>query len=160
MEEESHAVEEEETTEEVEYVEEEQPLEPCPVCGSEIAEGEGTKECDWCRLVLHEDCEHKQDKCPRCKRYLPSAKMKALSADRRSTAILATSPFVIIEAMMAFYSWLSHPSPMSVPDFENWLSAGLIVNTILLIVVLIIVGAIAKKGEGTVKRKADDAPAD
>lgn len=159
MEEESHVVEEE-SMEEVEYVEEEPPLEPCPVCGSEMAEGEGTKECDWCRLVLHEDCEHKQDRCPRCKRYLPSAKRKALSADRRNTAILATFPFVIIEAMIGFYSWLSHPSPMSVPDLENWLSVGLIVNTILLIVVLIIVGAIAKKGEGPMKGKADEAPAD
>lgn len=131
-------------------------LEACPVCRSEIEATGNSVKCDWCSQALHEDCERKQERCPTCKRYLPSAKRKTLSADRRNTGILATFPFVVIEVMIAFYSWLSHPSQMSVPDLDNWLSVGMIVNTILLIVVLIIVGAIAKKGEGVKKPKAKE----
>ncbi|MCK4442950.1 MAG: hypothetical protein KAW09_00290 [Thermoplasmata archaeon] len=158
MEEESYVVEEEETMEEVEYVEEkameeDRPLEPCPVCGSEIAEGENTLECDWCGQVLHEDCEHKQEICPTCNRFLPSAKQRALKADRRSTAVFIVVPFMIIEIIIAIYSWLSHPSAISVPDIDNWFSLGLIVNAILLIIAIVTMGATARRGEGLPKAK-------
>ncbi len=155
MEKETYVVEEEEAMEEVTYVEEaveEDVLpEPCPVCGSEIAEEESTLECDWCGQVLHEDCERKQDRCPNCNRFLPSAKLMALKADRRSTAILIVVPFMIIEIIIAIYSWLAHPSAISVPDIENSFSMGLIVNLILLIIAVITMAASARRGEGVPK---------
>jgi hypothetical protein len=150
MEEETYVDEEVEALEEVETIEEE-PLDTCPICNSEISANQKTNECDWCGLELHEDCEHKQEKCPRCKRHLPSAKLKALAADRRHTAILIAVPFVVIEMIIAIMSWMTHPSAISVPDLENWFSIGLIVNVILLIVALVSMGAVARRGEGVKK---------
>jgi hypothetical protein len=138
--------------EEVEIMEE-QPLETCPICNSEIGSEQKTTECDWCGVELHDDCEHQQEKCPRCMRYLPSVKLKALKSDRRSTAVLIAIPFVVIEIIIAIYSWMSHPSSISVPDLDNWLSIGLIVNVILLIVALATMGAAARRGEGVKKPK-------
>ncbi len=138
--------------EEVEMMEEE-PLEACPICNSEIAADQKTIDCDWCGVGLHEDCEHTKEKCPRCKRYLPSAKLKALASDRRSTAVLIAIPFVIIEMIIAIFSWMNHPSSISVPDLYNWFSVGLIVNVILLIVALVTMGAAARRGEGVKKPK-------
>jgi hypothetical protein len=86
-------------------------------------------------------------------RYLPSVKLKALKSDRRSTAVLIAIPFVVIEIIIAIYSWMSHPSSISVPDLDNWLSIGLIVNVILLIVALATMGAAARRGEGVKKPK-------
>ena len=140
---------------EVEAEEEVQPLEPCPVCRSEIAPEDKTTSCDWCGLPLHERCEPRLKTCPRCKRHLPAAKAKALAADRRVTAILVAFPFVVIEAIIAIYSWLNHPGTFSVPDIENWLSLGLIVNVILLIATLISMGAAAKRGEGVKQSKRE-----
>lgn len=140
------------------YVEEEvgmmeEPLEACPICNSEIAADQKTIDCDWCGVELHEACEHTKEKCPRCKRYLPSAKLKALASDRRSTAVLIAVPFVIIEMIIAIFSWMNHPSSISVPDLDNWLSIGLIVNVILLIFALVTMGAAARRGEGVRKPK-------
>jgi hypothetical protein len=135
--------------------EEAQPLEPCPVCSSEMAPEDKKTTCDWCGLGLHEHCEPKLKTCPRCKRYLPLAKAKALAADRRYTAILVAFPFVVIEAIIAMYSWLNHPSAISVPDIENWLSLGLVVNVILLIATLISMGAVAKRVEGIKESKGE-----
>jgi hypothetical protein len=131
----------------------EEPLETCPICNSEISSEQKTTECSWCGVELHEDCEHKQENCPRCRRYLPSAKLKALKSDRRSTAVLIAMPFIIVEMLIAIYSWLSHPSSISVPDLDNWISIGLIVNVILLIVALVTMGVAARRGEGTGKPK-------
>ncbi|MCK5291689.1 MAG: hypothetical protein KAR39_06710 [Thermoplasmata archaeon] len=142
---------------EVEVREEVQQLEPCAVCGSEIASGNKATECDWCGLALHEQCEQKLEMCPRCKRYLPLAKAKALAADRRHTSILVALPFVVVEAIIAIYSWLNHPGPISVPDIENWFSVGLIVNVVLLIVALIGMGAVARRGEGVKEPKGGTA---
>lgn len=139
--------------EEVEYMEEDQTLEPCPVCRSEILAGANTAECDWCGQLLHEDCEPKQERCPRCRRYLPSAKKKALASDRRSTAVLVVLPFMIIEIIIAIFSWMNHPSAISVPDIENWFSIGLIANVIILIVAVVAMGAVARRGEGVPKAK-------
>jgi hypothetical protein len=144
--------------EEVEMMEEE-PLEACPICNSEIEQGQRTIDCEWCGTALHEDCEHSQEKCPVCKRYLPSAKQKALSSDRRATAVLVTIPFVIIEVIIALFSWMNHPSSISVPDLDNWFSMGLIVNVILLIAALITMGAVARRGEGVQKAKMGKAKA-
>ncbi|MCK5292530.1 MAG: hypothetical protein KAR39_11015 [Thermoplasmata archaeon] len=135
--------------EEVEMMEE--PLDACPICNSEIAADQKTIECDWCAVELHEDCEHTREKCPRCKRYLPSAKLKALASDRRSTAVLIFLPFVVIEIIIAIFSWMNHPSSISVPDLDNWFSIGLIVNAILLIVALVTMGSAARRGEGVKK---------
>ncbi len=137
--------------------EEAQPLEPCPVCSSKIAPEDKKTACDWCGLPLHEQCEPRLKTCPRCKRYLPTAKAKALAADRRVTAILMVFPFVVIEAIIAIYSWLNHPGTFSVPDIENWLSLGLVVNVILLIATLISMGAVAKRGEGIKESKGEAA---
>lgn len=139
--------------EEVEYIEESLAPEPCPVCRSEIATGAKTTECDWCGQVFHEDCEPKQERCPRCRRYLPSAKKKALASDRRFTAVLIILPFAIIEMIIAIFSWMNHPSVISVPDIENWFSIGLIVNIILLIIAVVTMGAAARRGEGVPKEK-------
>ena len=139
--------------EEVEYMEVDQTLEPCPVCGSEILAGANSEECEWCGQVLHEYCEHKQERCPKCRRYLPSAKQKALSSDRRSTAVLIVLPFVIIEIIIAIFSWMNHPSAISVPDIENWFSIGLIVNIILLIIAVVTMASAARRGEGVPKAK-------
>ncbi len=138
------------------YVEEEvgmmeEPLEACPICSSEIAADQKGIECGWCGVERHEACEHSEEKCPRCKRYLPSAKLKALASDRRFTAVLIFLPFVVIEMIIAIYSWLSHPSSISVPDLDNWFSIGLIVNAILLIVALVTMGGAARRGEGVKK---------
>jgi hypothetical protein len=146
MEEETYVEEEVETVEEI-------PLETCPICNSEFSAEQKKIECDWCGVELHEDCEHQQEKCPRCRRYLPSAKLKALASDRRSTAALIVVPFVVIEMIIAIYSWMSHPSSMSVPDLDNWFSIGLIVNVILLIIALVAMGAAARRGEGVKKPK-------
>ncbi len=146
--------------EELETMEEEKPLETCPICSSEITEEQKTTECDWCGLVLHEECESKSEKCPNCKRYLPWAKMKALTADRRHTAILIIFPFAVIEIIIAIYSWLSHPSEVSVPDIHNWFSLGLIVNVILLIIAIATMGAISKRGEGVSKPEPEDSPSE
>lgn len=137
--------------------EEAQPLGPCPACSSEIAPEDITIKCDWCGLQLHERCEPRLKTCPRCKRYLPTAKARALATDRRYTAILVAFPFVVIEAIIAIYSWLNHPGTFSVPDIENWLSLGLIVNVILLIATLISMGAVAKRGEGIKESKGEAA---
>jgi hypothetical protein len=139
--------------EEVEALEEVEPPSPCPVCDSELTEGKAKTECDWCGLQFHEDCEPQMERCPGCKRYLPSAKKKALSADRRNTAVLVIVPFVVIEMIIAIYSWMTHPSAISVPDIGNWLSMGLIVNVILLALALVSMGGVARRGEGVKKKK-------
>lgn len=151
--------------EEETYVEEEVemmggPLVACPICNSEIAANQKGIECDWCGVELHEDCEHTKEKCPRCKRYLPSSKLKALASDRRSTAVLIALPFVIVEMIIATFSWMNHPSSISVPDLDNWFSIGLIVNAILLIVALVTMGAAARRGEGVKKPKKGESQTD
>lgn len=151
--------------EEETYVEEEvgmmeEPLEACPICSSEIAADQKGIECGWCGVELHEACEHSEEKCPRCKRYLPSSKLKALASDRRSTAVLIAVPFVIIEMIIAIFSWMNHPSSISVPDLHNWFSIGLIVNVILLIVALVTMGAAARRGEGVKKPKNRESQTD
>lgn len=134
--------------------------ESCPICEFKISEEHATIACDWCGAELHEECEVKEKRCPSCGRFLPTAKMKALSSDRRSTSVLVIVPFVIIEIIIAVISWLGHPSNLSVPDLDNWISVGLVANVILLIVAVISMGAIAARGEGVKKPKEEEAEPD
>ena len=132
----------------------------CPICKSNITEEQTTIACDWCGTEFHGECVEKEKRCPSCGRFLPTAKMKALSSDRRSTSVLVIVPFLIIEIIIAAISWLNHPSNLSVPDLDNWISVGLVANVILLIVAVISMGAIAARGKGVKKPKEEEAEPD
>lgn len=134
--------------------------ESCPVCEAVITEGKPKVTCDWCGQEFHEECELKEKNCPTCGRFLPTAKIAALSSDRKSTSVLIVIPFLIIEIIIAVTSWLSHPSELSVPDLDNWISVGLVANIILLVVAMISMGAIAAKGEGVKKPTEEEAEPD
>jgi hypothetical protein len=146
--------EEAQLVEEVEEMEQEST--PCQICQIEIPSEEPRIECDWCGLEFHERCEFKTQTCPNCGRHLPTAKMKALSADRKYSSVLLVVPFVVIEVLIAVVSWLTHPSGLSVPDLDNWISMGLIVNIILLVVALISMGAAGTRGEGVEKPEEEE----
>ncbi|MFQ6060042.1 MAG: hypothetical protein ACE5KV_01935 [Thermoplasmata archaeon] len=151
--------EEPQLTEEVETVEEAAaPGGPCPICQAEITGEQARAECDWCGVEFHDQCESRAQTCPKCGRYLPSAKLKALSKDRKYTSMLVVVPFVIIEAVIALISWLTHPSSLSVPDLENWFSIGLLANTLLLVVALLSMGIAAVKGGGAERPKEKGQP--
>ncbi|MFQ5885546.1 MAG: hypothetical protein ACE5IO_10660 [Thermoplasmata archaeon] len=137
-------------------MEEEHLAKSCPICECDITEEQTTIACDWCGTEFHEECEVKEKRCPSCGRFLPTAKMNALSSDRKSTSVLVIVPFVIIEIIIAVISWLGHPSNLSVPDLDNWISVGLVANVILLIVAVISMGAIAARGEGVKKPKEEE----
>ncbi|UCD92260.1 MAG: hypothetical protein JSV43_08610 [Methanobacteriota archaeon] len=132
----------------------------CPICEFKISEEQTTIACDWCGTDFHDECEVKEKQCPNCGRFLPTAKMKALASDKRSTSVLIIVPFIIIEIIIAVISWLGHPSNLSVPDLDNWISVGLVANAILLIVAVISMGAVAARGEGVKKPMEEETEPD
>lgn len=82
--------------------------------------------------------------------------LKDLASDRRMTAVIAFLPFAVVEAVIALLSWMIHPSDLSVPDLDNWISAGLIVNVVVIALALASMCLLAWKGEGAETPKAEE----